>query len=139
MPGTRRRETSSSLTKAVHTSGRRNGRPKADDPRRAHSIHFSARELSIVKAAAYAAGEPFSVYVRERALLAKPPRIVPSLNRSDWAALGRLAGNLRQIASAVAAGRVQAIGGRTAELLAEACDLVRELRLTLLDADGDDT
>lgn len=92
-----------------------------------------------MRAAAAAVGEPFSVYIRDRALLAKPPRIVPDLNRSDWAALGRLAGNLKQIAAAIAAGRVQAIGDKTAELLAELCDRVRELRLTLLGADGDDT
>ena len=40
------------------------------------------------------------------AALGKPPRIVPELNKSAWAELSRTAGNLNQIARAIADGRL---------------------------------
>jgi hypothetical protein len=92
----------------------------------------------MLEAAAEAAGVRLGIYIRDRALHARPPRIVPSVNRKDWADLGRLAGNLNRIAAAIAAGRIRAIGDGLSELIVALDDHVRDLRLALLAADRED-
>lgn len=126
------------LTRVAATSKRLAGRPKAEDPRRPFSIHFSSLEWAKVKVAAGAVGEPVSVYVRNRALLDKTPRFVPSLNRSDWAELGKLFRDVRKLADAISAGRIQTINDQAVDLLSDLCSRLRDLRLALLAADGGD-
>lgn len=123
---------------AAAGSRRRGGRPRAADPRSALTIHLNSSERAKLEADAEAAGSRLGIYIRDRALHARPPRIVPSVNRKDWLDLARLAGNLHQIASAIASGRVRAIGDGLSELILALDDHVRALRLTLLAADRED-
>lgn len=117
---------------------RRGGRPRAKDPRTAISVHLSSEERKKLADDAAAAGMRLTPFIRERALHARPPRIAPSINRRDWAELARLAGNIRQIAGAIAAGRVQVVADDVASLLASTDARVRDLRLALLAADRED-
>lgn len=115
----------------------RGGRPRLTDPREPRGIRFSLAEWAAIADRAAAAGRDPHAFVREAALgrrLSPPPS---AASREQWLQLAPLAANLSQLAAAVNAGRLTAIGDGTRDLLAATAAEVRALRLALLGIEPD--
>ena len=73
-----------------------------------------------------------SSYVRQAAVAGQvqPRTVIPEINRQDWGELGRLAGNVNQIATKLNQGG--SINGSDLTLLAEIRKLLSQVRASLL-------
>ena len=114
------------------------GRPPGDPAavRRATiGVRVSAAEYAALRTKAAQLGLRPAQWLREAALtrrLPSPP--VPAVNRAEYAALARLAGNLNQLTRLAQTGQPVVIADG---LLAQLTTEVRRLRLALLGTGGD--
>lgn len=116
---------------------RRHGpKPKPPEEQRRHAVscRLTDAELALVdeRRGAVSRGE----WIRLTAL-AKPPRIVPAINKVAWADLARAAGNLNQITRAINEGKlpvkdVPSVGKAVMDVRAQ-LDAVRRLLIGLED------
>lgn len=94
-------------------------------------IYLNAAELIRVRAKAREAHLPISTFVRHAAL-AQPVQAPPSeISIAAWQDMARVAGNLNQLAHAIAAGRAAGVDVETIQQVAEQ---VRLLRMELIGA-----
>jgi len=116
---------------------RRHGpRPKPLHEQRRHpvSCRLTDAELAIVdqRRGAVSRGEWLRL-----AALAKPPRIVPEINKVAWSDLARAAGNLNQITRSINEGRWQPKDGAEAgRAVMEVRARLDELRRLMIGLDG---
>ena len=115
----------------------RGGRPKGDPAAvRASTIgvRVSPAEYEALRTRAAEMGMTPAQWLREAALsrcLPSPP--VPAINRQEYAALARLAGNINQLSKAYAWGQPVSLNS---ELLGEVLAELARLRLALIGAGG---
>lgn len=112
---------------------RKVGRPKGD-PSAVRTLTIGVRvspgEYEILKMKAKQMGMAPAQWLREAALSKRlPPPPVPEINKSEYASLGRLAGNLNQLARAANIGYKVAVDKK---LLIELKEEVRQLRCALI-------
>ena len=99
--------------------------------RQRFDIYLSAGELVLIRAKACEARLPVSTFVRHSAL-AQPVQAPPSeVSIAAWQDMARVAGNLNQLAHAIAAGRAAGVDIETIQRVAEQ---VRLLRMELIGA-----
>lgn len=85
---------------------RRRGRKRVPlDIARRHQVACRLTDAELARVDAARGGVPRGEYLR-LAALRRPPRVVPELNRTAWAELARLSGNLNQAMRAVHAGHM---------------------------------
>ena len=94
-------------------------------------IYLNTAELARVRTKARQAHLPVSTFVRHAAL-AQPVQAPPSeISIAAWQDMARVAGNLNQLAHAIAAGRATGVDIATVQRVAEQ---VRLLRMELIGA-----
>ena len=96
------------------------------------STKVSLTDLSALEEKATLAGLTMSSYLRQAAVAGQvqPRTVIPEINRQDWGELGRLAGNVNQIATKLNQGG--SINGSDLTLLAEIRKLLSQVRASLL-------
>lgn len=103
-------------------------RPAEDLRKIRISVFLTKQEADKIRHTACAFNINPSAYIRT-AVLSRPPRQIPPINREAWASLARVAGNLNQYQAAVNEGRA---GGYPPEVLADLREMVQALRSDLL-------
>jgi hypothetical protein len=96
------------------------------------STKVSLADLAALEEKASQAGLTMSSYVRQAAVSGQvqPKMIIPTINRQDWGELGRLAGNINQIATRLHQGG--AIGASDLAALAEIRKFLGQVRAALI-------
>jgi len=92
----------------------------------------SLSDLSILGEKAALAGMTMSSYVRQAAVAGQvqPRTVIPEINRKDWADLGRLAGNINQIATRLNQGG--SVTGSDLTVLTEIRHILTGIRASLI-------
>lgn len=92
------------------------------------NVRMTDDELSLIDS--YRKDTPLSrsAYMRETAL-ATPPKIIPSINREQWASLARMGANLSQLAHHANLGRFSEPVGN---VLQESLEVLKDVRRQLL-------
>jgi tellurite resistance protein len=100
------------------------------------STKVSLTDLSALEEKATLAGLTMSSFVRQAAVAGQvqPKTVIPTINRQDWGELGRLAGNVNQIAVRVNQGGE--IGASDFAVLAEICRHLGQIRAAILGLEG---
>jgi hypothetical protein len=100
------------------------------------STRVSFEDAATLRGKASQAGLTISKFLRQLALTGevKPRPVVPEINKDHWIDLGRMGGNLNQIAAHLNAGGITADG--LPGLLAESRQLLADVRATLIGAEG---
>ena len=114
-------------------------RPAVDDLDRRQpfsGIRLSQRELNSIRERAAEAGLSISEFIRQAAL-SSAVRTSPKVSIKQWSALAPLASNLNQIAKRLNAGEQDCLTSVDRQTLAVLDDLLREIRLRLLDVEPD--
>jgi hypothetical protein len=114
-------------------------RPPVDDldRRRPFSgIRLSDRELNSVRDRAAEAGLSISSFIRQAAL-SSTVRAAPAVSIRQWSELAPLASNLNQIAHRLNADGQDRLTLSDRETIVALDDLLREIRLRLLDVEPD--
>ena len=112
------------------------GRPRlaAADIRRQRDVWYSDKEWAEIRAGAQRAGWRAGKYARHVSL-GQRVKTIPAINSQAWAVLGRVGGNLNQIAT------VLNIGGSAPDLqlvLSELSQQIAALRLQLIGVEPED-
>jgi len=96
------------------------------------STKVSLSDLSILGEKAALAGLTMSSYVRQAAVAGQvqPRTVIPEINRKDWADLGRLAGNINQIATRLNQGGT--VTGSDLTVLTEIRHILTGIRASLI-------
>lgn len=117
----------------------RMSRPPVDelDRRQPFSgLRLSVRELNSIRDRAAEAGLSVSEFIR-RASLSANVRAAPTVSIRQWSELAPLASNLNQIAHRLNAGEQNALTSVDRQAISGLDDLLREIRLRLLDVEPD--
>ncbi|WP_375263767.1 hypothetical protein [Palleronia sp.] len=99
-------------------------------------LRLSQRELNSIRERAEEAGLSVSEFIRQSAL-SSTVRAAPAVSIRQWSDLAPLASNLNQIAYRLNAGQQDRLSSTDRQTLAELDDLLREIRLRLLDVEPD--
>jgi hypothetical protein len=100
-----------------------------DRLRERFDLYLSPAERAHIAEKARKACLPVSTFIRSSALGMKVQAPPSEFSVKSWAAMARVAGNLNQLAHAVAAGRVSGI---EPQQIADVADQVKQLRLEIL-------
>jgi len=114
-------------------------RPPLDDLDRRQpfsGLRLSARELNSIRDRASEAGLSVSVFIRQAALSATV-RAAPTVPIQQWAQLAPIAANLNQIAYHLNVDHNGRLTSSDRQTVAALADLLREIRLRLLDVEPD--
>lgn len=99
-------------------------------------LRLSARELNSIRDRASEAGLSVSAFIREAAL-STTVRAAPTVPVQQWSELAPLAANLNQIAYQLNAGHKDCLTSSDRQTVTALADLLREIRLRLLDVEPD--
>jgi len=96
------------------------------------STKVSLADLSALEEKARQAGLTMSSYVRQAAVAGQiqPRTVIPEINRQDWGELGRLAGNINQIATRLNQGGT--IGASDSAVLTEISRVLGQIRAAII-------
>lgn len=112
-------------------------RPTVDDLDRRlpfSGLRLSLRELNSIRDRAAEAGLSVSEFIRQSAL-SSSVRAAPTIAIRQWSDLAPLASNLNQIAHRLNAGEQDRLTSSDRELISDLADLLRQIRLHLLDVE----
>ena len=99
-------------------------------------LRLSPRELNSIRDRAAEAGLSVSEFIRQSAL-SSSVRAAPEISIRQWSELAPLASNLNQIAKRLNAGEQDRLTSADRQTVAALDDLLREIRLRLLDVEPD--
>jgi hypothetical protein len=114
-------------------------RPAVDDLDRRQpfsGLRLSQRELNSIRDRAEEAGLSVSEFIRQSALSSNV-RAAPAISIRQWSELAPLAANLNQIARRLNANPADHLTSADRQTLTLLDDLLREIRLRLLDVEPD--
>ena len=114
-------------------------RPAVDDLDRRlpfSGLRLSQRELNSIRERAAEAGLNLSTFIRQAAL-SPTVRAAPSVSIQQWSELAPLTSNLNQIAHRLNATSHDRLTSADRQTLTDLEDLLREIRLRLLDVEPD--